>query len=152
MKAAIVLGFVTLSVGGLLIWQSKQEDKYCIEQWFNQTSELFEGAAELFTGLSRSEQTADDESNPDPSSSSDSPFAADEKLEALLPVADSKHIDWSVKSDNVSIAPQGKDSEAVLPNLFDKHSEGKTRFSGQLHLDESDNIVGAEVNVEIPTN
>ena len=31
MKAAIVLGFVTLSVGGLLIWQSKQEDKYCID-------------------------------------------------------------------------------------------------------------------------
>ncbi len=148
MKAAIVLGFVTLSVGALLIWQSKQEEKYCIEQWFNQTSELFEGAAELFTGLSRPDEVDSDELE----SAADGIHATDEKLQALLPVEDSKQIDWSLHSMDATVDAQGKNSDAVLPNLFGKSNENKARFSGQLHLDESDNIVGAEVNVEIPTN
>ena len=73
----------------------------------------------------------------------------DLKLEALLPSSQ------LVSSDQPDLSPKS-DSEvpdtALLPDLFQKDEKAGTSFTGQVHTDENDNIIGAEVQVAIPTD
>jgi len=141
MRAAIIFGVVTLTLGSFLLWQGKQEDRYCIEQWLANTQDLFQNATAIFSGITSPESNQPSETE-----------ALDEKLQALLPVESTKQIDWHYQESDTDITQAENGDSSLLPDLFDETNGAKTTVTGQLHLDEADNIVGAEVNVEIPTN
>lgn len=141
MRAAIVFGVITLTLGSFLLWQGKQEDRYCIEQWLANTQDLFQNATAIFSSGASSDSDQPSETE-----------ALDEKLQALLPVESTEQIDWHYKESETDITQADSKEGSLLPNLFDETKGAKTTVTGQLHLDEADNIVGAEVNVEIPTN
>ena len=141
MKVAIVFGVITLTLGGLLIWQGEQEDKQCIEQWLANTKDLFENATAVFSGSGSNLPEEQSETE-----------VLDQKLQELLPVESTAEINWDVAETDATVNAVREETNALLPNLFNEKNQTKTTVSGQLHLDDSDNIVGAEVNVEIPTN
>ncbi len=45
-----------------------------------------------------------------------------------------------------------KPQSELLPNLFNPQQNEGTSLSGKVHMDEDDNIIGAEVQVAIPTS
>jgi len=111
-----------------------------MQTWINSTQGLLEGAKGLF--------------------SSPSPSEEDEKLQALLPT---DQLDLSYRPDeslNSAIAPQQgsvpsisiSDARELLPDMFNAQAEPSTSVKGQVHTDENDNIIGAEVHVAIPAN
>lgn len=137
MKFAIIFGFAAVLLGSLLLWQDQKKDTYCIEEWLANTQDLLKNAGELFSR----EQPIQQENQ-----------GLDEELQALLPVESPKQIDWSYKEEVSSELTISAQDQELLPNLFDTSQSKGAKLSGQLHMDESDNIVGAEVNVAIPTN
>ena len=137
MKYAFILGFAVLTLGSVFLWQGQEKDTYCIEQWLANTQDLIKDAGELFSR----EQPIQQENQ-----------ALDEKLQALLPAETPAEINWHYEEDvDGNLTVSAKDQE-LLPDLFDSSQPAGAKLSGQLHMDESDNIVGAEVNVAIPTN
>ena len=144
MKVATVLGSLAIVVGLSLILIDEDKDAYCIEQWFANTQDLFENATAIF----QSSPVEPEILKPD---------TLESELQALLPKEDgltsSKPINWHYEDDRAlePIAANSEDAN-LLPDLFQPKNDTTPTVSGQLHLDEADNIVGAEVEVAIPTN
>lgn len=142
MKKAIFLSLLISGAvfGGWLYQDNETAPR--IDDWIAQTRSLFNDAA-----LSLEKMPISD----DLSSKQDS---LDEKLQALLPNA-SMDLSYSPASDNQTLASQALASKAnkeLLPNLFQSKNDKSTSLSGQVHMDEDDNIIGAEVQVSIPTH
>lgn len=137
-KHPIKLVLATTLLAGAVVWYAYPASKKpCIEDWMSHTGTLFESALSVFSS----------ESNEPPQA----PDSVDERIESLLP---NQVIDLSLpREDDALSENQGRDPEqALLPNLFVKKDQPKTQFKGQVHMDENDKIIGAEVQVAIPTN
>ncbi len=142
MKIAL-LSFVFVLSAGLIAWCYQDDSsRPCLEDWVTQTQGLFSDASAFVKNLSSPKKNTvinDD---------------LDEKLQALLP---SENIDLSYRPEqqkitqNLQLAVES-DSSELLPNLFSPQLDSGTSVSGKVHMDEDDNIIGAEVQVEIPTN
>ena len=127
---------MALGLGG---WFYQDTDaRPCLEDWITQTQSLFNDASTSIKNLSNSNKTAQPQDN------------LDDKLQALLP---SETVDLSYQpiTELEQTLAQG-DNPDLLPNLFQSQQQKSTSLSGQVHMDENDNIIGAEVQVSIPTN
>ena len=137
MKTFISFIVVIAICGGAFLALHGEEKEVCIEDWYAQTSQLFQSASRFFDHVGS------------PSSEEIKEF--DAKLQALLPP---ETIDLSFSSDQTPIttALSLESQQTLLPNLFNKDNAPGTQIKGQVHTDDQDNIVGAEVNVSIPTD
>lgn len=113
-----------------------EEKTFCIEDWYAQTSELFQGASAFFSLPESSEQET---------------LEQDIRLQALLP-ADKIDLHYRSEESAPQIMPLQSSHSGLLPNLFNSKRDPGTQFKGQVHTDDNDNIVGAEVNVSIPAD
>jgi hypothetical protein len=137
LKAIIaIVVLITVSIG-IFIGAQDTKKEICIEDWYAQTSQLFQSASGFFSR----EGAASDDDN-----------ALDAKLQALLP---SDNIDLryhnsepAFESNDLSLAP----TQDLLPNLFNPATDPSTKINGQVFRDEDDKIVGAELNVSIPAD
>jgi hypothetical protein len=138
--SVFVLSFILV---GTLFSLPTEQKEVSIEDWYADTSKLFQSASAFF---SRTAQSNDVEIEVEQ-------LSLDSKLQALLP---SSNIDLSYQSDEHTsiITSAASDSQSLLlPDLFKLTNSGpSTQFNGQVHTDNDDNIVGAEVNVSIPTD
>ena len=138
MKTLLSISIVLiLATSGVFYLSSGEDDKPCIEEWLAQTQDVFANTSRLFS-------FSENESEPDNEEES-----LDLKLEALLP---SSEMDLSYQHD---LSPQEETQvidTALLPDLFNKPQGPEAKFKGQVHTDENDNIIGAEVQVAIPTD
>ncbi len=137
-KKVIVSSFLiaSIAVGG---WFYQGGDKApCIEDWIAQTQSFFSNAASSIDNMpiSNDQQLQTDQ--------------LDERLQALLP---SEDLDLSyiatTDSDQTLVS---NTNDALLPNLFQNSTDKSTSLSGQVHMDNDDKIIGAEVQVSIPTH
>ena len=127
---------MALGLGG---WLYQDTDaRPCLEDWITQTQSLFNDASTSIKNLSSSNK---------PTQPQDS---LDDKLQELLP-SDSVDLSYQPFSEQEQTLAQS-DSPDLLPNLFQSQQQKSTSLSGQVHMDENDNIIGAEVQVSIPTN
>lgn len=126
-----------LASSGVYFANMNEDDKPCIEDWYAQTQGLFQQAGSMFSfSFDDSAEKTDEES-------------LDLKLDALLP--DSR-VDVEYQPILSNDADNKIQDTALLPNMFDKKQGPSTEIKGQVHKDENDNIIGAEVQVAIPTD
>ena len=138
MKTFISFIVVIAICGGAFLALHGEEKEVCIEDWYAQTSQLFQSASRFFDHVG--------------SPSSEEIKEIDAKLQALLPP---ETIDLSYSSDQAPITTAlslESQQQPLLPNLFHQDNAPGTKIKGQVHTDDQDNIVGAEVNVSIPTD
>jgi hypothetical protein len=126
-----------LTSSGVYFAYLNDEDKPCIEDWFAQTQGLFQQAGSMlsFNFDDSSEQTEEE--------------SLDLKLDALLPES---RVDVEYQPILTNDSDNKIQDTALLPNMFDKKQGPSTAIKGQVHKDENDNIIGAEVEVAIPTD
>lgn len=137
-KHPIKLVLVTALLAGAVVWYAYPANKKpCIQDWLSHTESLFENALSVF---SKDSEDALEQGDP-----------LDERIQSLLP---SQVIDLSLPQEEGALGTSAgnEDDKALLPNLFVKKDEPKTQIKGQVHMDENDKIIGAEVQVAIPTN
>jgi hypothetical protein len=142
LKTFISLIFVSiLSVGAFFAFQSDATKQACIEDCFADTANLFQIASSFFGPSVASNQTKSEQ------------LELDAKLQALLP---SIEIDLSYQStpqETIISSISTSAQQPLLPNLFIKQVPGpSTRFNGSVHSDKDNKVVGAEINISIPTN
>lgn len=132
MKAFLVSLFVIVALAlGTWLYQPEPSQQ-AMKTWFNNTQDLINGASDLFSSFKRPED--------------------DEQLKALLP---SDELDLSIQpittsqDGSVPLISQN-DARELLPDMFSQSDEPKASVKGQVHTDENDNIIGAEVQVAIP--
>lgn len=134
-KFFLVLFLSLISAAGYWLYQP-ENDRSCIEDWAAQTSVFFSNAGTFLSNIKL----------PSPEKSD----TIDDALEALLP---SDTIDLRYQPENANVQTTANLDEPLLPNLFEKKKDGPiTKISGQVHTDEDDKIIGAELQVAIPTN
>jgi len=141
-KTALLLFTLLLSAGSLTWYFQDEQTRPCIEDWAKHTQALFSDASQYFR-------------NP---SSTDTPIleedVLDQKLQDLLPT-DSMDLSYRPQDDEMSkptTLALDKPQSELLPNLFNPQQNEGTSLSGKVHMDEDDNIIGAEVQVAIPTS
>jgi hypothetical protein len=141
LKTFLSVLVLSLILAGTLFSLQADQKEVCIEDWYADTSKLFQSASAFFARNGQLKETEIEHQ------------ALDIKLQALLP---SSNIDLSYQSDEHTsiITSASSDSQnLLLPDLFKLTNSGpSTQFKGQVHTDKDDNIVGAEVNVSIPTD
>ena|GEM_PF-1564687 len=142
MKTALLLLTLILSAGSLTWYLQDEQARPCIEDWANHTQALFTDASQYFRQLSDAKKPVIEED------------LLDQKLQELLP-SENMDLSYHPQADEVQKATTlalDKSQNGLLPNLFNKQDEASTSVSGKVHMDEDDNIIGAEVQVAIPTN
>ena len=140
MKAFLSLTVLLVVTSGIVFGLQSDKEEVCIEDWYAQTSQLFQSASNFFSSSTGSASSAKEIEE------------LDAKLQELLPT---ENIDFSYRSEETPtlISSLATDSQpGLLPDLFDQKNQPKTKFKGQVHTDDQDNIVGAEVNVSIPAD
>ena len=138
MKKVIFLPFLIafLAVGG---WFYQSNDKVpCIEDWIAQTQSFLSNAV---SSIEKMPLPSDDQLKID---------QLDEKLQALLP-NENMDLSYTAATQSDQAVVENTNDE-LLPNLFKNTTDKSTSLSGQVHMDEDDKIIGAEVQVSIPTN
>ena len=137
-KKVILLSFLIASATAGGWFYQGNDDVPCIEDWFAQTQSFFNNAVSSI------------EKMPTPNNEQLKIDQLDEKLQALLP---NENMDLSYSAAPISeqTIVNSADGE-LLPNLFKNTTDKSTSLSGQVHMDEDDKIIGAEVQVSIPTN
>lgn len=140
---SIVISLLVITIISFAAWlyQSQPSENQHMQTWINSTQDLLQGAKGLFSNLEQPEE--------------------DEKLKALLP---SEQLDLSYRPDptlaDIEITSQQgsvpsisiSDARELLPDMFNAQAEPGTSVKGQVHTDENDNIIGAEVHVAIPAD
>jgi hypothetical protein len=133
----VVIGLVVVAVG--LSKNDNQEQR--IDDWAKQSALLFQDTATFLSSL-KSDIPAEVD-------------AIDEKIQTLLP---NKSIDLRYEPDlneSINLAndqPINVGPNALLPNLFGAKQKSGTSLKGQIFTDEEDKIIGAEVQLAIPTD
>ncbi len=133
----IILSFVVIIsiICVSLFTQKSEQDEFCIEDWYAQTSSLFQSASSFFSHSGTASQETQE---------------LDAKLQELLPSA---NMDLTYHNEPHEITLGSlKSDQGLLPNLFNQPLDLKTQFKGQVHTDDKDNIVGAEFKVSIPAD
>jgi hypothetical protein len=131
-------------VGGTGTWYFQEDlPEPCIEDWAKQTKSLFTDASAYFKRFSLPKEQ-------------NTPYSEDlldQKLQELLPTQnmDLKYRP-AIEAATSITAALGKSQGDLLPDLFKKSQSDGTSLSGKVHMDEDDNIIGAEVEVAIPTS
>ncbi|MGB3666150.1 MAG: hypothetical protein WA963_04265 [Bermanella sp.] len=141
MKVFLALVFVAGISFIILAIANRDDQEQNIDDWAKQSAQLFKDTAQFFSSL--------------PSEVSKDVEEIDEKLESLLPSDDinlryEPNLDETIdvaQGQPVSVAP-----DALLPNLFDPKEKSGTSVKGQIFTDEKDKIIGAEVQLAIPTD
>lgn len=141
MKVFLALVFVAGISFIILAIANRNDQEQNIDDWAKQSAQLFKDTAQFFSSL--------------PSEVSQDVEEIDEKLESLLPSDDinlryEPNLDETIdvaQGQPVSVAP-----DALLPNLFDPKEKSGTSVKGQIFTDEKDKIIGAEVQLAIPTD
>jgi hypothetical protein len=140
-KVFLALVFVAGISFIILAIANRDDQEQNIDDWAKQSVQLFKDTAQFFSSL--------------PSEVSKDVEEIDEKLESLLPSDDinlryEPNLDETIdlaQGQPVSVAP-----DALLPNLFDPKEKSGTSVKGQIFTDEKDKIIGAEVQLAIPTD
>jgi hypothetical protein len=137
--------FVSLLVAVFIatyLFSEKHKHEQHLDDWAKQSALLFQDTANFFSSLKSDEPLT--------------PDTLDEELQDLLP---SNQLNLRYEPDFESAIKIGNtepDSilpSALLPNLFmPKQPSTGTSVKGQLFTDEKDNIIGAEVQLAIPTD
>ncbi len=142
MKTSFVLLTLILSAGAGTWYFQEDLPEPCIEDWAKQTQSLFTDASSYFKRFSL----------PKNQNTTDSEDLLDQKLQELLPT-DSMDLKYR-PSENVITTTAALDisQSGLLPDMFKKSQSDGTSLSGKVHMDEDDNIIGAEVEVAIPTS
>ena len=141
MKVILVsAGIITLTALFVLFSPTQHEDQ--LDDWAKQSVQLFQDTAQFFSSLKPEEVLSDD--------------TLDEQLQSLLP-SDTLDLKYEPDIDNnpeiVETQPPSIAPSALLPNLFDvKRPANGTSVKGQIFTDEEDKIIGAEVQLAIPTD
>ncbi|MFY0641126.1 MAG: hypothetical protein JXR16_08780 [Bermanella sp.] len=141
MKVLLVSAvIITLTALFMLFSPSHREDQ--LDDWAKQSVQLFQDTAHFFSSFKTDEILSDD--------------TLDEQLQSLLPseTLDLKYApDIDNNPDIVETQPKSIAPSALLPNLFDvKRTANGTSVKGQIFTDEEDKIIGAEVQLAIPTD
>ena len=136
----VFLVVVALILTYLFSNESRREQH--LDDWAKQSAELFQDTAAFFSSLKSDESPIDD--------------TWDEQLQSLLP-SDTLDLKYAPDIDDnagiVETQPQSIAPSALLPNLFDvKRPASGTSVKGQIFTDEEDKIIGAEVQLAIPTD
>jgi hypothetical protein len=131
-------------VGGTGTWYFQEDlPEPCIEDWAKQTKSLFTDASIYFKRFPL----------PKEQNIPNSEDLLDQKLKELLPT---KNMDLkyrpAIEATTPITAALGKSQGGLLPDLFKKSQSDGTSLSGKVHMDEDDKIIGAEVEVAIPTS
>lgn len=133
----IILSFIVIIsiVCVALFTQKSEQEEFRFEDWYANTSSLFQSASSLFSYSGTASQETHE---------------LDAKLQELLPSAD---MDLTYHNEPHEITVGSLMSEqGLLPNLFNQPLDLKTQFKGQVHTDDKDKIVGAEFKVSIPAD
>lgn len=134
-KFVVIVVFSLMSVIGYWFYQP-EDDRPCIEDWAAQTSSFFSNAGAFLSNIKLPTSEPKD--------------TVDEALEALLP---SDTIDLRYQPETLDTQNTAQLDAPLLPNLFEKKQAAPaTKVSGQVHRDDDDKIIGAELQVAIPTN
>ena len=140
-KSIAITLFIITAISLTAWFFQSQPNQSQMQTWLNNTQGLLNGAKGLFSTIKQPEE--------------------DEKLKALLPT---DQLDLSYRPDETSlgtsIAPQQgsvpsisiSDARELLPDMFNPQAQPSTSVKGQVHTDEDDNIIGAEVHVAIPAD
>ena len=132
-----VVGISVLAIG----IANRDDQEQNIDDWAKQTAQLFKDTAKFLSSLPSDVPAGVDD--------------IDEKLQTLLPSDD---IDLRYEPDlneTINLAdgqPISVSPDALLPNLFDPKQKSGTSVKGQIFTDEKDKIIGAEVQLAIPTD
>ena len=142
MKTALLLFTLILSAGSLTWYLQDEQARPCIEDWANHTQALFTDASQYFRQLSQPENPIMEED------------LLDKRLQELLPTTD-MDLSYHPEPDDLfkpTTLALDKPQSGLLPDLFNGPKTAGTSVSGKVHMDEDDNIIGAEVQVAIPTS
>lgn len=134
-KFVSIVIIIIASLGSYWLYQT-EDQRPCIEDWAAQTASFFSNAGDFLNNI---KLPSPKEADP-----------VDEALQALLP---SSTIDLRYQAEDSEIQSIADLETPLLPNLFEKKQDGpSTKVSGQVHTDDDDKIIGAELQVAIPTN
>lgn len=133
----IIIGLGILALG--LSKNDNQEQR--IDEWAKQSALLFQDTAKFFSSLQPDTPIEIDE--------------VDEQIQTLLPSQEidlryDPNLDSSINlssEQSISVTPN-----ALLPNLFNPKEKSGTSVKGQIFTDEEDKVIGAEVQLAIPTD
>ncbi len=139
MKTTFLLLTLILSAGSITWYFQEDLPEPCIEDWAKQTQSLFTDASAYFKRFSV------------PKDATDSEDLLDQKLQELLPT-DNMDLKYRPALDVTTTVALDQSQSGLLPDLFKKSQSDGTSLSGKVHMDEDDNIIGAEVEVAIPTS
>jgi len=138
-----ILTFVIIiSLGVLALGLSKNDNQEKrIDEWAKQSALLFQDTAKFFSSLQPDTPIEIDE--------------VDEQIQTLLPSQEidlryDPSLDSSINLSSeqpISVTPN-----ALLPNLFNPKEKSGTSVKGQIFTDEEDKVIGAEVQLAIPTD
>ncbi|MFT7108879.1 MAG: hypothetical protein ACI843_000532 [Psychrobacter glaciei] len=130
-----------IATGSYFTFQSDVKTQICIEDWYADTSSLFQSASSFFSSSVTSAETKSEQDQ------------LDTKLQELLPTTEIDLSFQSVQQETIISSITARSNDPLLPNLFIKDTPSPgTRFNGLVHTDKDDKVVGAEVNISIPTN
>jgi hypothetical protein len=137
------------ALAAVYLFSSNTDPEQHIDDWAKQSAALFQDTASVFSSFK-----SDTPSEPTTDDTSEETF--DEKLQNLLP---SEELNLSYEPDfegSTEIANGESGSilpSTLLPNLFDvKPGSNSASVKGQIFRDEKDKIIGAEVQLAIPTD
>ncbi|NVK38438.1 MAG: hypothetical protein HWE18_10965 [Gammaproteobacteria bacterium] len=135
----ITLAIIIAGLASFQLYQSSNEDD-ALNEWGQQTLELFQGTAEFFSSLSSNPKATDE---------------LDEELKALLPNEKVELRFEPQLEETLNVAngePTDISPEALLPNLFQNKEKSGTSVKGEIFTDKEDKIIGGKVQVAIPTD
>lgn len=135
----ITLSAIIVSIFAFQVFTSSQQSDD-LDEWGQQTLALFKDTAQFFSSFG-------DKSQPD--------NILDDELKALLP-SDTVELRFEPQLDETLEIANGQPAdispEALLPNLFEAQEKTGTSVKGELFTDKEDKIIGAKVQVAIPTD
>lgn len=135
----ITLSAIIFSVIAFQVFTSSQQNDD-LDEWGQQTLALFKDTAQFFSSFGSSAKPED---------------IMDDELKALLPT-DTVELRFEPQLDETLEIANGQPTdispEALLPNLFQAQEKTGTSVKGELFTDKEDKIIGAKVQVAIPTD
>lgn len=155
MSYKVLIALLIIGVGaGIALYQPNKNPNSDLDVWVSKTQSLFSETGQFFSRISLPSESSS--SNTEQADQDPLEDDVDVRLQELLP-PERLVLDVDVDSDNASNEQQTvfyKDSNSEpLPNLFiPRTQEQKTAIKGQIFTDENDEIIGAEVQLAIPTN
>lgn len=149
MKQVFALACLVGIIGFIVFTPHKQDTTSDWSNWIDQTKTLFEDSGELFKGITQDKDDKSDTNTVVAPSNDD----LDEQLQALLPPEKLNLKVDPMTLDDSSIPLETAAEDHQFSNLFEPRvKKPKPALKGKLHTDENNEIIGAEMQLAIPTN